>query len=256
MEIKTEFVTLSVSDQTEMRAYLAQPSGGGKFPGVLVFQEAFGVDKHIRDVTERLANEGYVAIAPELFHRTAPAGFEGNSADFRSVMPHVAALKDGSLEADIRATHEALLNENAVDRASIASIGFCMGGRVSFLANLILPLQAAISFYGGGIAKSDRGPGLLDRAGQSHAPIFLFWGGRDKHIGAEQREAVAKALRDAKKTFASMEFAEADHAYFNDTRPSYNRTAAERSWGLSVAFLECYLQPKETAGTGPKGQAR
>lgn len=242
METKTEFVTLSVSDQTDMRAYLAEPSGTGKFPGVLVFQEAFGVDKHIRDVTDRLAKEGYAVIAPELFHRTAPPGFEGNSADFQSVMPHVAALRDATLEADIRAAYEALLHQHSVGRASIASVGFCMGGRVSFLANLILPLQAAISFYGGGIAKSERGPGLLDRAGESRAPILLFWGGRDKHIGTEQREAVAKALRDVKKSFASVEFAEADHAYFNDTRPNYSRPAAERSWALSLAFLACNPQ--------------
>lgn len=241
-EIKKEFITLSVDDGTQMRAYLGRPSTARKFPGVLVFQEAFGVDKHIRDVADRLANEGYVAIAPELFHRTAPTGFEGNSSDFQSVMPHVMALSDAKLEADIRAAHEALLRLSTVDAQRIASIGFCMGGRVSFLANLVLPLQAAISFYGGSIAKSERGPGLLDRARDTRAPIFLFWGGQDKHIGSEQREAVAKALRDAKKTFASMEFADADHAFFNDTRPNYNQAAAKHAWALSLAFLTSNLQ--------------
>lgn len=240
-ETKKELITLHIADGTQMRAHLAFPSAAGKFPGILVFQEAFGVDKHIRGVTERLAKQGYVAIASELFHRTAPPGFEGNSADFRSVMPHVAALKDGDLETDIRATHEALLHHSGVDPKRIASIGFCMGGRVSFLANLILPLQAAISFYGGGIAKTERGPGLLDRADHSHAPIFLFWGGRDKHITAEHRDSVAKALREAKKNFASMEFADADHAFFNDTRSSYNRTAADQAWRISLAFLESNL---------------
>lgn len=239
--IKKEFVTLNVADGTQMRAYLAQRSDAQKSPGILVFQEAFGVDKHIRDVAERFANEGYVAIAPELFHRTAPPGFEGNSADFQSVMPHVMALNDTKLEADIQAAHEALLRLSTVDAERTASIGFCMGGRVSFLANLVLPLQAAISFYGGGIAKSERGPGLLDRAPQSHAPIFLFWGGQDKHIGPEQREAVASALRNAHKTFASMEFAGADHAFFNDTRPNYNQVAAEHAWALSLAFLTSNL---------------
>ncbi len=241
-EIKKEFITLNVNDGTQMRAYMAQPSGSRKSPVTLVFQEAFGVDKHIRDVADRLANEGYVAIAPELFHRTAPPGFEGNSSDFQSVMPHVMALNDMKLEADIHAAHDALLRLSTVDAQRIASIGFCMGGRVSFLANLVLPLQAAISFYGGGIAKSERGPGLLDRAAQSHAPIFLFWGGQDKHIGPEQREVVAKALRDAAKTFASMEFADADHAFFNDTRPNYNQDAAKHAWVLSLAFLTSNLQ--------------
>jgi carboxymethylenebutenolidase len=240
-DVKTEFVTLKVSDGTTMRAFVAQPDEGGKRPGMLVFQEAFGVDKHIRDVTERFAKEDYLAIAPEVFHRTAPPGFEGNTADFQSVMPHVMALNDKNLEVDIRAAHDGLLGHRAIDAQRIACVGFCMGGRVSFLANLVLPLRAAISFYGGGIAKSERGPGLLDRAEQTKAPILLFWGGKDKHIGPEQRQAVNEALRKAQKTFASMEFADADHAFFNDTRPNYHKGAAERAWELSKAFLKANL---------------
>jgi carboxymethylenebutenolidase len=237
-EVQTEFVMLNASDGTKMRAFVAQPQGGGKLPGMIVFQEAFGVDKHIRDVTARFANEGYLAIAPELFHRTAPAGFEGNTSDFQSVMPHVQALNDKNLEADVRAAHDGLLQRSTIEAQRIACVGFCMGGRVSFLANLVLPLRAAISFYGGGIAKSERGPGLLGRAEETKAPILLFWGGKDKHIGPEQRQAVNEALRKAQKTFASMEFADADHAFFNDTRPSYSKTAAVQAWELSLAFFK------------------
>jgi carboxymethylenebutenolidase len=240
-EVKTETLNLTVDDGTTMRAYMAQPRGNGKFPGMLIFQEAFGVDKHIRDVTERFAKEGYLAIAPELFHRTAPPGFEGNTADFQSVMPHVQALNDKDLGADVRAAHEGLLRQSAIDAQRIGCLGFCMGGRVSFLANLVLPLRAAISFYGGGIAKSERGPGLLDRAEQVKAPTFLFWGGQDKHIGPEQRQAVSQALRQAKKTFASMEFSDADHAFFNDTRPNYNKAVSQQAWELSKAFLKANL---------------
>jgi carboxymethylenebutenolidase len=241
-DVKTEFVTLKVDDGTTMRAFVARPEKGGKLPGMLVFQEAFGVDKHIRDVTERFAKEGYLSIAPELFHRTAPPGFEGNTSDFQSVMPHVQALNDKNLEADVRAAHDGLLRQSAIDAQRIACVGFCMGGRVSFLANLVLPLGAAVSFYGGGIAKSERGPGLLGRVDGTKAPIFLFWGGKDKHIGQEQRQAVNEALRRSKKTFASMEFAEADHAFFNDTRPSYNKEAAEQAWALSLAFFKKNLE--------------
>lgn len=240
--IKTEFLTLKTTDGTQMGAYMAQLEEHEKSPGVLVFQEAFGVDKHIRDVTDRLANAGYLAIAPELFHRTAPPGFEGNTADFQSVMPHVMALNDANLEADIRAAHDALLRQSTMDGQRLACVGFCMGGRVSFLTNLILPLRAAISFYGGGIAKSERGPGLLGRVGETKGPIFLFWGGLDKHIGPGQRRDVSEALGAAKKTFASMEFAEADHAFFNDTRPNYNKAAAEQAWRLSLAFFKGNLE--------------
>ena len=102
--VATETVSLKVDDGTEMNAYVARPSGDGKYPGVLVFQEAFGVNAHIRDVTERLAREGYVSIAPELYHRTAP-GFEGKYDDFQSVVPHMKAMTEKGTVEDIRAAH-------------------------------------------------------------------------------------------------------------------------------------------------------
>lgn len=241
-EVKGEFVTLKVADGTNMRAFVAHPgNGAANSPGILVFQEAFGVNKHIRDVTQRFAEQGYVAIAPELFHRTAPPGFEGCYDDFPSVMPHVVALKDEGLEADIRAVYEALKNQPGIDRGRIGCIGFCMGGRVSFLADLILPLRAAISFYGGGIAPGPRGQGLLGRVKDSHGPILMFWGGLDKHIGPEQHRAVVDALHTAGKKFANVEFSDADHAFFCDVRPSYNKAAAKQAWALSLAFLKSNL---------------
>src|SRR5215469_6298843 len=96
-------LTLEVSDGSTMRAYAATPPEHGPYPGLIVFQEAFGVNRHIRDVVDRFAREGYLAIAPELFHRTAPPGFEGSFADFQAVRPHVMALTDANLEADLRA---------------------------------------------------------------------------------------------------------------------------------------------------------
>ncbi|MHB8756041.1 MAG: dienelactone hydrolase family protein [Candidatus Acidiferrales bacterium] len=241
-DMKTDFLTLKVADGTNMRAFVAHPeNGAASLPGMLVFQEAFGVNEHIRDVTQRFAKQGYATIAPELFHRTAPPGYEGDYADFKSVMPHMAALKDEGLEADIRAAHDALLRNSAVDPQRIACVGFCMGGRVSFLANLILPMRAAISFYGGGIAPGPRGAGLLGRVKDLHAPILMFWGGLDKHIGPEQHRAVADALHAAGKKFVNVEFSDADHAFFCDARPSYNKAAAEQAWALSLAFLKSNL---------------
>src|SRR5438876_4078682 len=169
----SDFTSVPVGDGTEMRVYVARPPSG-KGPAILVFQEAFGVNSHIRDVTQRFAKLGYLAAAPELFHRTAP-GFEGSYTDFSTVQPHMKALTNEGLEADARATFD-LLRNDPVCNGRFASIGFCMGGRVSFLANSILPLAAAVSFYGGGIA-----PGLLARAPRQRAPILLGWGGFATH---------------------------------------------------------------------------
>ena len=165
--IATERISLKVDDGTLMNAYVARPSGDAQYPGLLVFQEAFGVNAHIRDVTERLAREGYVSMAPELYHRTGP-GFDGKYDDFPSVMPHMKAMTEKGNVEDIRAAYGWLKNSSHVAPDKIASIGFCMGGRASFLASAILPLQASISFYGGNIA-----PALLPRVADLHAPILF-----------------------------------------------------------------------------------
>jgi carboxymethylenebutenolidase len=239
-DIRTDWATLQVADGTAMRAYVAQPQGGRPRAGLLVFQEAFGVNAHIRDFTERLARQGYHTLAPELFHRTAP-GFEGAYTNFEAVMPHIRALSEQGLEADARAAYSWLRENQGAFETPIACIGFCMGGRVSFLTNSVLPVKAAISFYGGGIAPNPMGPGLLSRAGDLHAPQLLFWGGLDKHIGPEQTQAVAEALRKAGKPFVNVEFSDADHGFFCDARASYNSAAARQAWALTHSFLNCHL---------------
>jgi len=235
-KIATQGITLQVGDGTSMNAYVARPDEPGKFPGLLVLQEAFGVNAHIRDVTERMAREGYVAIAPELFHRTQP-GFEGRYDDFPSAMKHLQALTEAGQAADFRAAYEWLRSNSQVSGDRIASIGFCMGGRSSFLACATLPLQASISFYGGGIAQ-----GLLPRAGDLHAPILLFWGGLDKHITAEHTRAVEDALIKAGKPYVNVTVSYADHGFFCDVRASYNAAAAGLAWKLTLQFLDTYVR--------------
>ena len=230
--IVKEKVELNVSDGTTMWAYLARPASGGPHPGLMVFQEAFGVNGHIRDVTERFAAQGYVAIAPELFHRTAPPGFEGSYADFQAVMPHMRAMTNKATEADVRATFEWLSCDSQVMPEAISCVGFCMGGRVSFLTNSAVPVRKAVSFYGGGIA-----PGLLDRASKTHGPSLVIWGGLDKHIAPEHRKAVADALKAHSKVYVNVEFSNADHAFFCDQRPSYEPVSARQAWALTLEFL-------------------
>lgn len=233
--IRTEKVSLQVADGTSMNAYVATPAEGAKAPGLVVFQEAFGVNSHIRDVTERFAKQGYVAIAPEMFHRTG-TGFEGAYNNFPAVMPHMQALTPDGIMADARAAFDWLQKNPRVLPNSTASVGFCMGGRCSFLANSALPLKAAISFYGGGIA-----PALLPRAATQSAPILFFWGGLDSHIPKDQVRAVIDAMHEAKKTYVNVEFSDADHGFFCDARPSYKETAAKQAWELALKFLATYV---------------
>jgi carboxymethylenebutenolidase len=231
-QVVKEKVELAVSDGTRMGAYVARPQSSGKSPGLLLFQEAFGVNHHIRNVSDRFAAEGYVVIAAELFHRTAPPGFEVSYTDFPSVMPHMQAVTAETAEQDIRAAYEWLRSNSQVKPDDISSIGFCMGGRVSFIVNSVIPLRAAVSFYGGGIA-----PGLLDRASRLHGPMLLIWGGLDKHITPEQRKAVTDSLSAHQKVYVNTEFSRADHGFFCDERASYEPHSARQAWALALEFL-------------------
>jgi carboxymethylenebutenolidase len=240
-EIKTEWITLNVADGSSMRAYVARPQDGAPHTGLLVYQEAFGVNEHIRDVTERFAREGYIAVSPELFHRSAP-GFEGTYNNFEAARSHVMSLTHHNLEADVRSAYEWLRADPGTEGQRIACVGFCMGGRVAFLTNAVLPVRAAISFYGGGIAPNPYSPGLLDRAGDVHAPQMLLWGGLDKHLGPDVTRAVTDSLRAAGKLFVHVEFSDADHGFFCDARSSYNPAAAKQAWALALTFLNIYAR--------------
>jgi len=227
--------TLHVSDGTSMNVFVARPSSGVRGPGILVFQEAFGVNAHIRDVCARFAALGYVAAAPELYHRTG-SGIELPYGDMESVKPHRQAMTVEGTEADIRATYDFL---NGECDGRIVCIGFCMGGRVSFLANSIVSLHAAISFYGA--VPQDQ----LDRAARQSAPILFFWGGKDKHISEEQRAAVRHALDAETKPYTDVLFSFADHGFFCDQRSSYSPDAARDAWAMVTAFLSGNLaQPR------------
>ncbi len=245
MDLKTEYVTFSAADGTSLQAYVAHPDGNPR-AGLLVFQEAFGVNAHIRDVTQRFAREGYLAIAPELFHRAAP-GFESGYTDMGPAFAQLRQLTDAGLEADIRAAH-AWLESHGQSR--IAATGYCMGGRTACLAALTVPLACSISYYGGGIAPSQFSGGLLDRLKDLAAPMLFFWGGQDHHIPPESVQAITTALRAAGKTYTNVEFSFADHGFFCDARASYHPQAAAQAWPLTLAFLETHLASQTQSGAG------
>jgi len=133
---------------------------------------------HIRNVAERFAAEGYAAIAPELFHRTAPPGFEGSYTDFAAVMPHLQAGDDGGRRKRMFDRHT-IGCDRARRQVRFRAVGFCLGTGFLYREQYCCA-AAAVSFYGGGIA-----PALLDRAAKLQAPSLFIWGGMDKHITPE-----------------------------------------------------------------------
>lgn len=233
--LRTEWVVLQVEGGA-MRCFVVRPATAPR-GGLVLFQEAFGVNEHIRDVAQRFAREGYLVIAPELYHRTAP-GFESgydNLGDDPEYRKHMAALTDQGLVADAKAAYEWLEAQDIL-KGRIGAVGYCMGGRTAFLANTEFPLAAAISYYGGRIA-----PALLPRAKDSEGPLLLIWGARDASIPPEQIAEVTKALDEAGKVYESKVFPDGGHGFFCDVRASYHEPSAKEAWALTLNFLEKYI---------------
>ena len=226
----TAWVELTVDDGSSMRAFVARPAAPPT-RGLLLFQEAFGVNAHIRDLAGRFAAQGFLTIAPELFHRTAP-GFDCPYSEFAKAMPQLEAITEQGLDADARAAYAWLEREGV--GTSVASVGYCLGGRVSFVANSGLPLKAAVSYYGGRI------PTVLGRTPKLSGPMLFVWGGIDHHVPEEQRQAVIKSVGEANKTFVDVVFGSADHGFFCDARPTYHAAAASQAWALTTSFLDTY----------------
>jgi carboxymethylenebutenolidase len=234
MPIQIESISLSVNDGTSMQAHVARPDVTPR-AGILVFQEIFGVNEHIRDVTERFARDGYLAIAPELFHRSGP-GFESGYTDMAPGRAHAQATTDAGLTADITAAHAWLQSQDAI--LPTAAIGYCMGGRVAALASMVVPLACSAAYYGGGIAPHPfYKVNLMDRFSQVQCPILFCWGGLDGFIKPEHSHMVTEAMRAAGKPFVSAEFSDADHGFFCDARASYNANAASEAWALTLSFF-------------------
>jgi len=226
-------LVLPVADGTDMHAYTAQPQGGASAPGIILFQEAFGVNHHIRSVADRLAAAGYVVVAPELFHRTAATGLEIPYAEFATqAMPHYGAITTEGLTQDAQAAYDWLQAQPNVQKDKIASIGFCLGGQVAFVANAALPLAAGVSYYGGGLHTR------TDMAKDLHGPHLFFWGGLDAHISKENITTIIDAVDAAGKPYINTVISYADHGFHCDERPSYNKDAAAEAWALTLAFFK------------------
>lgn len=229
--INHDFNTVEISDGTSMKVYVALPEGEGPFPSIFVLQEAFGVNHHIRDVAERFCRLGYSVISPDLYHRSSER-LEAGYDEFPSIVPHYQALTNEGLTLDLMACYEYLFTLKKISMDKVGCVGFCLGGKVSFLANAVLPITCGVSFYGGGLEM------LSNFAKDLHGPHLFLWGGLDKHITEEKRNIILKAVTDAGKDFTNVYLSYADHGFFCDERGSYNPMATKEAWAITTMFFE------------------
>jgi carboxymethylenebutenolidase len=243
-EIRTSQVKVPNGD-LQIDAYLAEPVQKGTFPAVIVIQEIFGVNIHIREVTEKFAKEGYVAIAPTLFQRTAP-GFEAgyNSEDVQKGRQYKEQTKAGEILSDIQAAIAYLRNLPNVQPDAIGSIGFCFGGHVVYLAATLPDIKVTASFYGGGITNSTPGGGepTITRTPDIKGPIYAFFGLEDQGIPLEHTQQIEAELKKHQIPHAIFRYEGAGHGFFCNHRASYNPEAAADAWKNVVELFQKNLQ--------------
>jgi carboxymethylenebutenolidase len=203
--------------------------------GVVVIQEAFGVNAFVKATCERFAARGIAAIAPDYYHGETFAYADRDRA--------IARLNEIDDDEAMRETGLALDHLARAGAPRLAVLGFCMGGRLAFLANAThgARLAAAVSFYGGGIApaqpKGKRRP-LVDRARDLAAPMLLIYGADDASIAADEHARIAQALTGANRRYVLAVFPDAPHAFATFDRESYRAEAAQDAWRLADAYLD------------------
>ncbi len=233
-------VTIATPDGA-MPAYRAAPEGVPR-GGVLVVQEAFGVTPHIEVVCGRLADVGWLALAPALFHRQGSPVLAYD--DFEAVMPVMQQLTAEGVTTDIEAAIGFLLDHD-LTYGRIGVVGFCMGGSVALLTGTLRPLGAAVTFYGGGVATGRFGfPPLVELAPTLEAPWLGLYGDHDQGIPVEQVEDLRTAATSAAVPTEVVRYADAGHGFHCDDRPdAFNATAAADAWARALAWFDRYLSP-------------
>ncbi|MDJ0557240.1 MAG: dienelactone hydrolase family protein [Microcoleaceae cyanobacterium MO_207.B10] len=231
LEIRTAHIKVPNGD-LEIASYLAQPVGEGPFPAIIVIQEIFGVNTHIREVTEKIAKEGYVAIAPAIYQRLAP-GFEVGytEEDLKLGRKYKEQTKASELLSDIQATINYLKTLPNIKTEKFGCTGFCFGGHVSYLAATLPEIQAVASFYGAGIANSTPGGGspTITLTPQISGTIYCFFGTEDSLIPIEQVDQIEGELKKHQIKHQVFRY-KADHGFLCDHRSSYNPEAATDAW--------------------------
>ena len=228
MSTTSQWIDIAGPDGS-FQAYLAVPHVG-KGPAIVLLQEIFGVNEHIRSVAEQYAADGYVVLVPDLFWREGAhieLGYDGDG--WKRAVELMQLTDNEHAVADVAATVKALRARPEVD-GKIASIGYCFGGRLSFQSAAAGLVDTAIAYYGGGIQNK------LELADQIKVPVLMHFGGQDSHIPPEAVQKIAERFEDREEVEIHI-YPHAEHGFNCSHRDSYNQRAAAQAHGNSLVFL-------------------
>ena len=217
-----------------MAVYVDTPAGVGTAPGIVVIQHGFGVDRFMEDRVEQLASHGYAAAAPDLYHR--------QPADGADMPTRMGRLRDKEIVADVEATIAHLRAMKEVRVTDLAVLGFCMGGRVTYMLAGALPSawRAVGVFYGGNIMKPwGEVPSPFELTAKIAAPMIGFFGLDDANPSPADVDTIDAELTRLGKAHEFHRYEGAGHAFLNFTNPErYRPGPAKDAWGKMLGFLE------------------
>ena len=230
-------------DGSSMEGYLTQPEGDGPHPAVVVIQEIWGVNSHIQSVADRLPAQGYVGLAPAMFHRQGRM-IAGLHEEFPSAISWMQQCTDAGIVADVSAAVDYLKGQSFVQSDKIGIVGFCFGGRVSYLAAAsISDLAASVVFYGGNIMGSlGDGPSPFDRTSGIACPVLGLFGEEDANPTPDDVNTIDAEMTRLGKTHEFHQYAGAGHGFHCDVRGSYRAEAAQDAWGKALAWFDANLK--------------
>jgi carboxymethylenebutenolidase len=232
------------SGDANVKTFLARPKNlQGKAPGVIVIQEIFGLVEHIKDVACRLALQGYVAIAPDLYTRE---GAIPQVTDFTVLREFVGKIPDSQIVGDLKAAMDTLKSRKDVRADRIGAVGFCMGGLYALLLSANAPdLKAAVSYYGRVVLPqktANKPAGPMDVVDKIHAAVQGHYGSADQAIPVNGVEQFRDALKAHNKNVEFYIYDSAPHAFHNDTRESYRPEPAKLAWQRTLAWFDKHLK--------------
>jgi carboxymethylenebutenolidase len=239
MTVSDNHITVSTAHGL-MPAFEVSPGDHPK-GAIIVVQEAFGVTPHIEDVTRRLGDAGFHAVAPAFFHREGAPALAYD--DFDAVMPLMGKLSADGITADLIGTLD-YLDSIGFASSRVGVVGFCMGGSVAFYAGTLRPLGAAVTYYGGGIAEGRFGlPPLIEQANDLKTPWLGQFGDLDERIPAVEVESLREAAAQCGVPTEIFRYADADHGFNCNDRPAvFNQVAADQAWARTIDWFNRYIE--------------
>ena len=270
MEIVNQDVTFTCSDGSEMAAHLSRPGGTarvgeGKRPAIIVIHEAYGLNEQIKGVAHKYAEEGFVAVAPNLFTRNGDIMTEKNienamrplwslppekrndqnaiqglmktMSDTDRKVTSIFFLGRGKMEkqmtSDLLSCKDYLESLSFVRGDRLGITGFCLGRRLTYQVSAMYPFSTSVPFYG-------NNPSPLEAIANISGPVLAFYAGEDERVNAGV-PVLVEAMLKHKRSFEMKVFRGAQHSFFNETKPVYNREAAEDAWRSALAFFNEHL---------------